>query len=154
MDSTNCKPQIALVYTSVTGNTEALGRMIGSCFSEEVDVSLFRIAEFPLSRLGSYDAVIVGTYTWGKGDIPKEMYNLYEVIESLDRKNLITAVFGTGDSFYPNYCGAVDRFRDMLYAQTDLAVTLKVELMLQERDLHRCRKFAELVQNRLKTAAI
>ncbi|AQQ54552.1 flavodoxin domain-containing protein [Planococcus lenghuensis] len=153
MDSTNYRPRIAIVYTSVTGNTEELSRIIGSCFSDEVNVSLFRIAEFPLSWLCSYDAVMVGTYTWGNGNVPTEMHSLYSALETAARKELITAAFGTGDSFYPDYCGAVDRFRDMLHVRTDLAVTLKVELMPQERDWDRCRKLAELILARLKINA-
>jgi flavodoxin I len=56
---------------------------------------------------------------------------------------MTTAVFGTGDSCYPMFCGAVDQFRDMLYVHTNLAATLKVELRPQERDFQRCEKFVE-----------
>jgi len=106
---------------------------------------LYRIEEFPLTELSSCDAVLIGTYTWGSGEIPEEMHGLYQAIELLDRKELQTAVFGTGDSFFSEFCGAVDRFRDMLYVKTQLVATLKVELMPQPSDRIRCEKLVELM---------
>ena len=108
------------------------------------------MGQFPLSRLAEYDAVVIGTYTWGDGEIPTEMIPLYEAFENQNVKHILTGVVGTGDRFYPHFCGAVDEFRDMLYVQTDLAVTLKVELSLQQSDMERCTKFVELILQRMK----
>nr|WP_263327351.1 flavodoxin domain-containing protein [Neobacillus sp. Marseille-Q6967] len=147
--------KIAIVYTSVTGNTKELAGILYQIFlMKEVDISIYRIEEFQLSGLSQYDAVAVGTYTWGEGEIPQEMRPLYHAFESLGKKEMVTAVFGTGDSFYPNYCGAVERFRDMLYVHTDLAATLKVELMPQLQDFIRCQKFVDSVRIRFKMKAV
>ncbi|WHY02803.1 flavodoxin domain-containing protein [Neobacillus sp. DY30] len=144
MDLTNSKLSVAIVYTSVSGNTEELAEMIYQIFlTWSVDAAIYRIEEFSLSDLLHYDVVAIGTYTWGNGDIPKEMRPLYNAVEFTSRKDMTTAVFGTGDSFYPMFCGAVDQFRDMLYVHTNLAATLKVELRPQRQDLQRCEKFVE-----------
>ena len=105
---------------------------------------------FDLHRLAEYDAVVIGTYTWGDGEIPPEMHLLYEAFESRNVKHIITGVVGTGDRFYPHFCGAVDEFRDMLFVRTELAVTLKVELSPQQSDKERCAKFVELILKRIK----
>lgn len=148
MASTNYEPRIAIVYASVTGNTKAVAEVLQEiCISKGMEVELWPINAFPLAELSRYDAVMVGTYTWGSGEIPKEMHGLFEAFENLGQPEMVTAVFGTGDSFFAEFCGAVDRFRDMLYVQTDLAVTLKIELAPQERDSERCSRFVSIVQH-------
>ncbi len=147
MALTSYKPRIAIVYTSLTGNTEQLAEMLqAAILSKELPVELYRIEDFSLDELSSCDYLLIGTYTWGSGEIPGELRNLYGAIEQLDRNQLRTAVFGTGDSFFAEFCGAVDRFRDMLYVKTQLVATLKVELMPQPSDMARCEKLAELIK--------
>ncbi len=146
----NYKMRIAIVYTSVTGNTQELAEQLYQLFSSEsIWVQLYQTEEFPISNLNQFDAILIGTYTWGDGEIPREMWPLYDTFETVTDKELVTAVFGTGDSFYPNYCGAVNLFRDMLYVHTNLAATLKVELLPQEEDNRRCQKFVESIVKRI-----
>jgi flavodoxin I len=146
MDLMNYKKSVAIIYTSVTGNTEELANMIYKIFlMYPMQTSIYHINKYTLSQLHNTDAVIIGTYTWGNGEIPKEMNILYRALESLHKKSLVTAMFGTGDSFYPSYCGAVDKFRDMLYVHTNLIATLKVELTPQHHDTKRCEKLVEIV---------
>lgn len=156
MDSTNSKLSVAIVYASVSGNTKELAEVIYRIFlTKSVEIAVYRIEEFSVSDLLHYDTVAIGTYTWGNGDIPKEIRQLYKAFESIGSKDMTTAVFGTGDSFYSKYCGAVDQFRDMLYVHTNLAATLKVELRPQEQDFQRCEKFVEalLLRARLHSYA-
>jgi flavodoxin I len=138
--------KVAIVYTSGTGNTEEVATIIHSL----MDAELFTVTQFILSDITKYDAIIIGTYTWGDGDIPVEMLKFYKAFELYDVQHLVTGIFGTGDSCYPKFCGAVDQFRDMLYAHTNLAVTLKIEQMPQLRDVHRCEKFVDFILSRLE----
>ncbi|WP_428911520.1 flavodoxin domain-containing protein [Niallia sp. Krafla_26] len=141
--------KIALVYASKTGNTEELVNVLYQLFLKQaVDVNIFKICEFSLESLPTYDGIIVGTYTWGDGEVPIEMVPLYQAFENQDIHYQTTGIVGTGDCFYPHFCGAVDRFRDMLYVHTSLAVTLKVELSPQASDREKCHKFVELYLNR------
>ncbi|WP_422124435.1 flavodoxin domain-containing protein [Planococcus sp. X10-3] len=150
MVSTSCKPAIAIVYSSVTGNTAELAGMLLECSQQRwTNVRVFGPREFCHEKIVDFDAVMVGTYTWGSGEIPDEMRNVYRHFEATECKAVVTAVFGTGDSFFAEFCGGVDRFRDMLYVHTALAATLKIELMPQEKDLARCGKFVEAVCGRL-----
>ncbi|WP_102028806.1 flavodoxin domain-containing protein [Salirhabdus sp. Marseille-P4669] len=136
--------KIAIVYTSVTGNTKELAEMLFNIFKADFpSIEFYTIDEFPMERLHQYDGIIIGTYTWGNGNLPRQMRSLYSAFENQETKHIVTGVFGTGDRFYPNFCGAVEHFRDMLYVQTDLAVTLKVELRPQSTDYHRCIAFLQ-----------
>lgn len=147
---TSCKKKVALVYASVTGNTEAAAEILKTIASENgLEVDMWRVEDFPFAELSRCDIVLVGTYTWGSGEIPREMRGLFEAFEKLGRKELVTAVFGTGDSFFAEFCGAVNRFRDMLYVHTDLAATLKVELAPELKDKERFDKLVECVLKKL-----
>jgi flavodoxin I len=95
--------------------------------------------------------VLVGSYTWGSGEIPHEMIPLYKAFEVQNVQDVITGVFGTGDRFYSEFCGAVDLFRDMLAARTNLTVTLKIELMPQSEDKGKCQQFVDRILTRLKS---
>ncbi|MDF0726359.1 flavodoxin domain-containing protein [Cytobacillus sp. S13-E01] len=140
----------AIVYTSVTGNTNELVDVISEFFKNyTIHVQTYKIHECPLEQLEEFDVIAIGTYTWGEGQIPREMVSLYKAIESGNLENVITGVFGTGDSFYPKYCGAVDEFRDMLFVHTELVVTLKVELFPQKEDIERCKLFVDRLMKRL-----
>ncbi|WP_066368753.1 flavodoxin domain-containing protein [Neobacillus fumarioli] len=147
--------KIAIIYTSKSGNTDELVKILYKFFLEQrVTPDLFRIEEFLVNRLQEYDAIVVGTYTWGDGNIPQEMERLYHAFETMDVERIITGVAGTGDRFYPKFCGAVDEFRDMLYVHTQLAVTLKIELMPQKTDLVRCRRFVEIMLEHLQKSRV
>jgi flavodoxin I len=150
---TNCR--LAIVYTSVTGNTEEVASILYQASKLNFnDVSLYPVNKFPLTHLEEFDAIMVGTYTWGNGDIPREMVAVYKAFEHANKKNLVTGVFGTGDSFYPHFCGAVDAFKNMLYVHTNLAATLKIELMPQVGDLKRCYQFVESLANRVNPLTV
>lgn len=141
---------IALVYHSTTGNTSTLADWIyEELLNAGLPVRKYKLEEFPLDELPRLDALILGTYTWGSGDLPRQLQPIVETLEESAPENLVTAAFGTGDSFYPNFCGAVDRLKHIFYEKTDLAVTLKVELLPQSSDRERCRKFAQLFKKRV-----
>lgn len=143
--------KLAIVYSSKTGNTEEVVQLIRQLFlMNKVDVTLYRIEEFQIIDLINYEAVVIGTYTWGNGEIPQEMMELYHAFETQDVKKVLTGVVGTGDSGYPKYCGAVDEFKDMLSVQTNLMVTLKIELTLQMSDIVKCQRFVNILVDELK----
>ncbi|TVP84821.1 MAG: flavodoxin [Alkalicoccus sp.] len=141
---------IAVVYLSRTGNTEKLAR----CLTEEIrrtelSVELFRLEEFDQEKIDDLDGLAAGTFTWGSGDIPESFLPLLDKISEKER-DLVTGVFGTGDSFYPHFCGAVTQLQKTFFRNTDLAASLKVELAPQRQDRERCRKFAEVFKHRVR----
>lgn len=155
MASTNYEPAIAVVYSSITGNTAELASMLMACAQKRwQNVSVFGPKEFCRENVSEFDAVLVGTYTWGSGEIPHEMQSVYQHFEASDNKGVVTAMFGTGDSFFAEYCGAVDRFKDMLFVRTRLAAVLKVELNPDEKDWIRCDKLVATVEKKLSAMVV
>jgi len=151
----SCKEKVALIYSSISGNTEELVEMVARCFHlQSVETDIYRVEDFPLKKMNEYAGVVIGTYTWGNGDIPPEMMPIYQEMERQDKRLLATGVVGTGDRFYPYFCGAVDEFRDMLYVCTSLVATLKIELQPQLKDFVRCQKFVKLMIERMKAGNI
>ncbi|MFP5110665.1 flavodoxin domain-containing protein [Neobacillus sp. C211] len=142
--------KIAIVYSSKTGNTEELAqRIFHLFFKKNVMASLFRIEQFRVRDLSQFAAIVIGTYTWGNGEIPQEMMELYRAFETQNVKKVLTGVIGTGDSGYPKFCGAVDEFKDMLYVHTNLIATLKIEVSLQMNDMDRCSRFVTIFLDQL-----
>lgn len=134
----------AIIYTSVTGNTSVLAEEIYQEMKSHIsDMDFLTVDQVDYDALADYDVIAIGTYTWGSGDLPAEMDDLFFEIEEQDLRHVVTGIFGTGDSFYPYFCGAVDRFRDMLYVHSELAVTLKVELLPQNEDFRKIPVFCE-----------
>lgn len=138
--------RIALVYHSAGGNTKALAEAIASRIS---GVDVFRMSEFDVRDLMDYDGLIVGAYTWGDGDLPAKAVVFYEALYDTDLSHLTTAIFGTGETNYRVFCGAVDIFADLLNDRSNLAVTLKVEQMYQPSDIDRIDKFCKIFLNKL-----
>ncbi|MGE7604116.1 flavodoxin domain-containing protein [Peribacillus sp. NPDC097675] len=134
----------AIVHHSAGGNTKALAEVIASLLP---NAKLFRVIEFDTQTVHEYDSLIVGTYTWGNGELPARMSAFYAELEQMPISHLKTGVFGTGETNYNHFCGAVDQFRDMLFANSQLVATLKIEQLYQETDLHRIKKFASLFKN-------
>lgn len=147
----NCKKKVAIIYSSITGNTKELIITLHNLLLEyPFQVHIYQVDEFRISKLSQFDAVIIGTYTWGNGEIPDEMISIYHAFEKNDFSRMVTGVAGTGDRFYPSFCGAVDKFRDMLFVQTELFATLKIELNPQAKDIVQCRKFVDSLARRLE----
>jgi flavodoxin I len=137
----------AIVYHSAGGNTKALAEVIASYLPE---AKVFKLADFDPTTLANYDGLLVGTYTWGDGDLPAKVLPFYQELEANAISHLTTGVFGTGETNYHHFCGAVNQFRDMLYVHSSLAVTLKIEQMYQETDLPRIEKFTKVFKKRLQ----
>ncbi|MFD1849813.1 flavodoxin domain-containing protein [Oceanobacillus bengalensis] len=136
--------RVGIVYTSVTGNTEGVAKLLEEQFKrQDCEVFVYPVEEFSFQWIHHYDVFVIGTYTWGKADIPKEMHLLFEWMKKHEQPHLVTGVFGTGDRFFSHFCAAVDKFRDVLYQNTRLAVTLKVELFPQAQDKKKCVTFVE-----------
>ncbi|MDG3073352.1 flavodoxin [Bacillus halotolerans] len=102
--------KILLVYATMSGNTEAMADLIEKGLQEaEAEVDRFEAMDIDDAELfNDYEHIILGTYTWGDGDLPDEFLDLAEEMEALDFTGKTCAVFGSGDTAYEYFCGAVD----------------------------------------------
>lgn len=102
-----------IVYTSMSGNTKYFADMVKEELEKEgirVDSYRLELGNTPTDRnfIEKYDAVIFGTYTWGKGELPiRHKDYAYEI--HFKPKN--SFVFGTGDTQFgeENFCKAAEK---------------------------------------------
>ncbi|WP_336184149.1 flavodoxin [Bacillus sp. 205(2023)] len=108
--------KILLVYATMSGNTEAMADLIEKGLQEaEAEVDRFEAMDIDDAELfNDYEHIILGTYTWGDGDLPDEFLDLAEEMEALDFAGKTCAVFGSGDTAYEYFCGAVDTLEEKI----------------------------------------
>jgi len=98
-----------IVYSSLTGNTEEMSEIIESGVLEAgIEVARKDAYDAKASELLEYDGIIIGAYTWGDGELPDEFLDFFEEMEGLDLSGKKAVAFGSGDTCYAHYCGAVD----------------------------------------------
>ncbi len=135
-----------IAFASMSGNTEDIASVIRDTLIEHsVDVTYLEMDEADIDLLPEYDYILIGTYTWGDGDLPYEAEPFFEDVSSLILKGKKAACFGSGDYAYPRFCEAVNTFCDMLEKTgADLfPETLKIELAPEtDEDIECCKEFA------------
>ncbi|KAA6453061.1 flavodoxin [Bacillus swezeyi] len=135
-----------IAFASMSGNTEDIAMIIKDVLTEHsFEVSCQEMDDVNIDSLSEFDYILIGTYTWGDGDLPYEAETFYEEVSSMDLKGKKAACFGSGDYAYPQFCEAVNTFYSMLeHTGADLfAETLKVELAPEtDEDIECCKEFA------------
>ncbi|MCC3358485.1 flavodoxin [Bacillus sp. REN16] len=141
-----------LVYASMSGNTELMATYIAEGVKEKgVQLDVKECFEIGPEELVSYDGIIIGSYTWGEGELPDELLDFYDEMEHLDFRYKKSAVFGSGSTLYSNYGGAVDLLAEKLKARGAevIADPLKVELTPNEEDELICKEFGRQFAEKL-----
>jgi len=100
--------KIALIFGSSTGTTESIGRTIAdklSLGSEHV----YDVAKLNKDIVDSYDVMLLGSSTWGDGELQDDWYDGIKVMLSADLSGKTVAFFGCGDSesYSDTFCDAM-----------------------------------------------
>lgn len=104
---------ILLIYWSKTGNTKSFIDFFVENSSCKVDVYNMKNGMLKKSELKKYNKICIGTYTWGYGKIPKQVKEF--IIKHQDMlSNKEFFLFGSGNSIYPKFCGALDNIEIIL----------------------------------------
>ncbi|MEC1607747.1 flavodoxin [Bacillus halotolerans] len=137
--------KILLVYATMSGNTEAMADLIEKGLQEaEAEVDRFEAMDIDDAELfNDYEHIILGTYTWGDGDLPDEFLDLAEEMEALDFTGKTCAVFGSGDTAYEYFCGAVDTLEEKIKERGGEIVlpSVKVEMNPEGEEEEVLKKF-------------
>lgn len=148
---------ILLCYATMSGNTELAARLIEKGIkSEGLEVITYDLADMDATILKEYEAIILGSYTWGDGDLPDECLDFYDDLQEIDLHGKKVAIFGSGDSSYPTYCGAVDVLEKALKdcGAKLLIDKLKVELDPIGEEYDQCILFGQTFARQLKMELI
>ena len=137
--------KIGVFYASMSGNTEAIADIIAGELKDQnhdVDLEDFMSVQ-SASELLNYDLTFIGMYTWGDGDYPDECLDIIEEIEQLDLEKQPFAIFGSGDTSYPDFCGALDQLQRIIEEQGGTVVgnPLRIEFNPEPEDEEVIKKF-------------
>lgn len=147
-----------MVYCSMTGNTEEMANAIAERIREtgkEVDVKdIMEISS--ASVLEQYEAIILGSYTWGDGALPDEFLDIYDEMDEIDLTGKKAVVFGSGDTSYDHFCAAVDILTEKLEERGAEVMMegLKIEMSPTDEELEKCREFGRKFVEQLESSGI
>jgi flavodoxin I len=141
----NIMSEIIMVFASMTGNTEEMANSIAEGIRETGnDLEINDIIESSsASTFEQYSGIILGSYTWGDGELPDEFLDLFEEMDEIDLTGKKTVVFGSGDTGYDQFAAAVDILIEKLKERGAEIVLegLKVDTNPTNEDIERCKEF-------------
>jgi len=84
----------AILFGSTTGNTENVAKIIAA----KLNADIFNIADKPVDKIAEYQNLILGTSTWGLGDLQDDWDSFISKLKNADLSGKVCAIFGLGDS--------------------------------------------------------
>jgi flavodoxin I len=89
---------IGLFYGSSTGNTKDAAEQIKAAMGNEA-VSLHNIAGAKAEAMDAFDTLILGTSTWGFGDMQDDWASFQPELTKVNWSGKRVALFGLGDQY-------------------------------------------------------
>ena len=106
---------IAIIYGSNGGVTEGVAEQIKDALG--IDADLLDIGSEEMDIFGKYEKMIIGTSTWGEGDLQDDWDDIFNDFEAVEFGGKTVAFFGTGDQE-----GYADNFLDAMGTLHDVVV--------------------------------
>ncbi len=99
-----------VVYGSTTGTCEAIAQTIGDKLGAEV----INVSDLNADVIASHDNLILGTSTWGFGELQDDWYDGVSLLSQADLSGKKVAIFGCGDSegYSDSFCGGMREIAD------------------------------------------
>lgn len=103
------KPTV-VIYGSSTGTCQAIAQTI----AQKLGAKAVDVAQIDENLLLANDNLLLGTSTWGAGELQDDWYDGLKTLEGTDLKGKTAALFGCGDAeSYPDtFCGAMRELYD------------------------------------------
>lgn len=103
-----------VVYGSTTGTCESIAQTIGDQLGAEV----INVADLTADQLAEADNIVLGTSTWGAGELQDDWYDGVNVVKSANLSGKRVALFGCGDSasYSDTFCGGMKELYDVAVA--------------------------------------
>ncbi len=99
-----------VVYGSSTGTCEAIAEKIGAKLGAEV----MNVQDLTADVVAANENLILGTSTWGAGELQDDWYDGLKVLQSADLTGKVIALFGCGDceSYGDTFVGGLGELYD------------------------------------------
>lgn len=100
--------KIGVFYGSTTGTTEDVARRIANKLNVPSS-HVFDAAKLNETLVGEYDVLVLGSSTWGSGELQDDWYDGIKVLKKCDLSHKFVALFGCGDSdsYGDTFCDAI-----------------------------------------------
>lgn len=100
--------KIGIFYGSSSGNTASVAEKIGKALSVPAN-QIKDIARSSVEDLEPFDVLLLGTSTWGEGDLQDDWYDILSELKTKDLSGKVISFFGCGDSasFEDTFCGGM-----------------------------------------------
>lgn len=95
-----------VVYGSSTGTCQAIAEKIG----EKLGAEVVDVASLTDGQINEAENLILGTSTWGAGELQDDWYDGVEKLKGTDLSGKTVALFGCGDSesYSDTFCGGME----------------------------------------------
>lgn len=97
-----------IFYGSTTGTTESVARLIADKLGI-APADVHEVTKLDTALAECYEALILGTSTWGDGELQDDWYDGLKVLQGAHLSGKIVALFGCGDSesYSDTFCDAM-----------------------------------------------
>lgn len=96
-----------IFYGSTTGATQEVARKLADILGV-ADADVHNVADTAPDAVADYSVLLLGSSTWGSGDLQDDWYDFLKGLEVLDLHDKKIAIFGVGDeSMSDTFCNAV-----------------------------------------------
>jgi len=98
----------AIIFGKTTGCTEKAAQLIAEAIGKE-KVTVINVNHFSASDISVFDLLILGTSTWGYGDIQGDWESALPALKKSDLSGKTIALFGLGDSasYSETFCDGI-----------------------------------------------
>ena len=105
--------KVALFFGSTTGTCEEIAYKI----AKQLNLSksdVYNVTDLSADKVAEYEVLLLGTSTWGDGELQDDWYDGIEVLKGVDLADKTVALFGCGDAeSYPDtFCGGMKELYD------------------------------------------
>ena len=117
---------ICVIYGSSTGTCQGLAEKIGQQLGVQDD-GMIDVQNMSADVVNKYDVLILGTSTWGAGEMQDDWYDGVKVLKQAGLQGKAVAVFGCGDSesYSDTFCGGM---AELYNAAKDAGATMMGEV--------------------------
>lgn len=100
--------KVGIFYGSTTGNTQSVAKQIAAALGVDGN-NVVDISNASVDQMLGYDVLLLGSSTWGAGDLQDEWEGFVDELKSANLSGKEVAVFGTGDSasYSDTFCDAL-----------------------------------------------
>jgi flavodoxin I len=129
--------EVGIIFGSTTGTTEKMGQMIKQQLEDHGrNVVLKNVSDTKPDDLEDYDIVLLGSSTWGDGELQQDFVTFQKELEGMDLSGKKAACFGPGMTVYPQFCKAVDILEETIRScgAVILSEGLKIDGNVEENE--------------------